>query len=314
MILDLDTGIDDALAIAYALADQDCDLIGIIGSYGNVLVEQGVRNSLDLLYLLGAENVPVYQGSACASTKNRFAVEPVSATIHGKNGVANLSLKHSPQKPAVENGVDFLITAIHKYQKELIFVPTGPLTNLAAAIKKDPAIVNLIGNVTFMGGALSVPGNVTPAAEANIHQDPVAANEVLRSSLPLTMVGLDVTTRTLLTKKETKKWRSLGTSAGEIYADLVDYYIEAYQVTNAHLAGCALHDPLAVAAALEPSLLDTVFLNMKVDTDLPFEGRTIGDETRINKPAETTQVALDVNKKRFLNKFMTRLTGLFEKY
>ncbi|MFT8837208.1 nucleoside hydrolase [Liquorilactobacillus satsumensis] len=311
LILDLDTGIDDALAIAYALADQDCELIGIIGSYGNVVVEQGVRNSLDLLSLLGAADVPVYQGLPCASTKKNFVVEPISAQIHGKNGVANLTLPHAPRQVAEQDGVDFLITAIHKYQHNLLFVPTGPLTNLAAAIKKDPEIVQLIGGVTFMGGALSVPGNVTPAAEANLHQDPTAANEVLRSKLPLTMVGLDVTTRTLLTKKETQTWRALGTSAGSIYADLVDYYIDAYQVTSSHLAGCALHDPLAVAAALEPSLLQTFFLNMKVETVPPFEGRTIGDEKRINEPATTTQVALNVDKKRFVNKFMNRLTTLF---
>ncbi|KRL08286.1 nucleoside hydrolase [Liquorilactobacillus hordei] len=314
MILDLDTGIDDALALAYAIADQDCDLIGIIGSYGNVLIEQGTQNSRDLLSLLGASNVPVYEGLSHSSTTSNFTVQPVSARIHGDNGVANLNLTHASTKIEKQSGVDFLIDAAHKYKKNLLLVPTGPLTNLAAAIKKDPAITKLIGHVTLMGGALTVPGNVSPVSEANIHQDPEAANAVFQSDIELTMVGLDVTTRTLLTKQETRIWRNLKTKSGSIYADLVDYYIEAYKETNPHLNGCALHDPLAVAAALEPKLLDTIYLNMKVDTNEPYEGRTIGDETRLNLPAITTQVATNVDVKRFTTKFMERLTTLFQKY
>lgn len=313
MILDLDTGIDDALALAYALADQDCDLIGIIGSYGNVLVKQGTQNSLDLLSLLGAGSIPVYEGLSHSSTTSSFAVQPVSARIHGVNGVANLEITHTSTKIASQSGIDFLIDAIHKYKKDLLLVPTGPLTNLAAAIKQDPAITKLIGHVTLMGGALTVPGNVSPVSEANIHQDPEAANEVFQSDIPLTMVGLDVTTRTLLTQHETTIWRNLKTKSGDIYADLVDYYIAAYKETNPHLHGCALHDPLAVAAALEPKLLETVYLNMKVDTQEPYEGRTIGDETRLNLPAATTQVAVNVDVERFVAKFMERLTSLFEK-
>ncbi|GAJ25467.1 inosine-uridine preferring nucleoside hydrolase [Liquorilactobacillus sucicola DSM 21376 = JCM 15457] len=311
MILDLDTGIDDALALAYALADPDCDLIGIIGSYGNVYVEQGVQNSLDLLALLGANDVPVYSGAQHASYTDSFSVLPVSAQIHGKNGVANIKLSKAKRTPEKTSGVDFLIDAAHKYKDQLLFVPTGPLTNLAAAIEKDPTIIDLIGHVTLMGGALTVPGNVSPVAEANIHQDPEAANEVFSSRLPLTMVGLDVTTRTLLTRHETKHWRKLGTKAATVYADLVDYYIDAYKTTNPHLHGCALHDPLAVGVAIDPSLVEKIALNLKVEVKDIYEGRTIGDETRLNNPTVTTDVAVNVDKDRFLDKFMNRLTPLF---
>ena len=294
MILDLDTGIDDALAIAYALAAPECDLIGIVGSYGNVLVENGAQNSLNLLEMLGHPEVPVFCGLSHSSTTKSFSVMPISAQIHGKNGVGEVELKKA-----------------HKYQGRLLIVPTGPLTNLAAAIKKDPSIVDLIGHVTLMGGALTVPGNVTPVTEANINQDPEAADEVFRSNLPLTMIGLDVTTRTLLTKEDTKKWRELGTVAGEKYADITDYYIDAYKVTSPHLGGCALHDPLAVAAAVDPSLVDTIYLNMKVDTKGAYAGRTIGDETRINDEARQTQAAVNVDKERFVKTFMKHLTDLF---
>lgn len=312
MILDLDTGVDDALAIAYALATPECDLIGIVGSYGNVLTEQGVQNSLNLLELLGHPEVPVFMGATHSSTTDNFEVMPISQQIHGVNGVGEVELPLSKRKMESQNGIDFYIEAAHEYQGSLIIVPTGPLTNLAAAIEKDPSIVDLIGNVTLMGGALTVPGNVNPVTEANINQDPEAANKVFQSNLPITMIGLDVTLRTLLTKQDTQKWRQLGSKVAITYADIVDYYIDAYRVTSPHLNGCALHDPLAVAAAVDPSLIDTIYLNMKVDTQGAYAGRTIGDEKRINDPATTTQVAVNVDSARFVSMFMDKLLNLFK--
>lgn len=314
MILDLDTGIDDALAIAYALAAPECDLIGIVCSYGNLLVDGAVQNSLNLLEMLGHPEVPVFRGLSHSSTTDSFSVMPVSQLIHGKNGVGEVELKQADRQVENMSGVDFFIEAAHKYQGQLLIVPTGPLTNLAAAIKKDPEIVDLIGHVTLMGGALTVPGNVTAVTEANINQDPEAADEVFRSKLPLTMIGLDVTTRTLLTKQDTKKWRDLNTLSGQKYADLTDYYIDAYKVTSPHLGGCALHDPLAVACAVDPSLVQTIYLNMKVDTEGAFRGRTIGDETRINDEARQTQAAVNVDVDRFVSTFMRYLTDLFAKH
>lgn len=142
MILDLDTGIDDALAIAYALAAPECDLIGIVGSYGNVLVENGAQNSLNLLEMLGHPEVPVFCGLSHSSTTKSFSVMPISAQIHGKNGVGEVELKKAKRQVEKMSGVDFFIEAAHKYQGRLLIVPTGPLTNLAAAIKKDPSIVD----------------------------------------------------------------------------------------------------------------------------------------------------------------------------
>ncbi|MGN1284766.1 MAG: nucleoside hydrolase, partial [Candidatus Limosilactobacillus intestinavium] len=201
MILDLDTGVDDALAIAYATAAPDVDLIGIVSSYGNNLIDICAQNSLKLLELLGQTDVPVYKGLSHSSTSDHFDVMQVSLDIHGNNGIGEVELPAPKRAVEDKSGVDFYIDAAHQYGKDLIIVPTGPMTNLAAALQKDPSIAKLIGNVTFMGGALTVEGNVTEAAEANIHQDAEAANVVLSNpDLPLTMVGLDVTLRTLLTK------------------------------------------------------------------------------------------------------------------
>lgn len=313
MILDLDTGVDDALAIAYALADPEVDLIGIVSSYGNNLLDVCAENSLKLLELLGHTDIPVFKGLPHSCTTDHFDVMQVSKDIHGDNGIGDVELPAPSRALEEQSGVDFYIEAAHKYSKDLIIIPTGPMTNLAAALKKDPEIANLIGNVTFMGGALTVEGNVTPVAEANINQDPKAADEVMKSNLTLTMVGLDVTLRTLLTKNETKQWRELGTASGKAFADITDFYIDAYYNLDIDKRGCALHDPLAVGVGIDPSFVSTISLFMKVVyQEGPYYGRTIGDNAKLNNPNPNVKVAVNVDKERYLKAFMDRLNKLFK--
>lgn len=313
MILDLDTGVDDALAIAYALADPEVDLIGIVSSYGNNLLDVCAENSLKLLELLGHTDIPVFKGLPHSCTTDHFDVMQVSKDIHGDNGIGDVELPAPSRALEEQSGVDFYIEAAHKYGKDLIIIPTGPMTNLAAALKKDPEIADLIGNVTFMGGALTVEGNVTPVAEANINQDPKAADEVMKSNLPLTMVGLDVTLRTLLTKNETKQWRELGTASGKAFADITDFYIDAYYNLDIDKRGCALHDPLAVGVGIDPSFVSTISLFMKVVyQEGPYYGRTISDNAKLNDPNPNVKVAVNVDKERYLKAFMDRLNKLFK--
>lgn len=316
MILDLDTGVDDALAIAYAVADPHVDLIGIVSSYGNNLLDVCAQNSLKLLELLGQTDVPVYKGLPHSCTSDHFDVMQVSKDIHGDNGIGDVELPAPKRQVEAESGVDFFIDAAHKYGKDLIIIPTGPMTNLAAALKKDPEIAHLIGNVTFMGGALTVDGNVTPAAEANINQDPKAADEVFKSDLPLTMVGLDVTLRTLLTKNETQQWRELGTKAGKAYADITDFYIDAYYNLDIDKRGCALHDPLAVGVSIDPTFVQTIslFMRCEYNPDSPYYGRTVGDNAKLNDPNPNVKVAVNVDKERYLKIFMENLNGLFKEH
>ena len=314
MILDLDTGVDDALALAYAVADPEVDLIGIVASYGNNLLDVCAENSLKLLELLGQTDVPVYKGLPHSSTTDSFEVMQVSKDIHGNNGIGDVELPTPKRAVEAESGVDFYIEAAHKYGKDLIIIPTGPMTNLAAALEKDPEIAHLIGNVTFMGGALTVEGNVTDVAEANINQDAKAANTVLQSDLPLTMVGLDVTLRTLLTKKETQQWRDLGTKAGKAYADITDFYIDAYYNLDIDKNGCALHYPLAVGVSIDPTFVQTISLFMKVDYGEHNYGRTIGDNSRLNDPNPNVKVAVNVDKERYLKVFMERLNSVLKEH
>lgn len=310
LILDLDTGVDDALAISYALGSPEVELIGITGTYGNVLLEQGVRNALAITDLLGHPEVKVYKGLPHARKADSFTVLEISKFIHGDNGIGDVDIPDSSRDPETESAVDFIIDAAKTYGEDLVYVPTGPMTNIAAALDKAPEIKNEIGNIVLMGGALTVHGNVNAWTEANISQDPDAADLLFRSGAHATMVGLDVTLQTLLTYKETKQWRDLGTTAGTFLADMTDYYIKAYETTAPHLGGCGLHDPLAVGVAVDPTLVTTLPINMQVDVEGPTRGRTIGDVERLNDPIKTMKVALGVDVPRFLDEFMARITGL----
>lgn len=308
VILDLDTGIDDALAIFYCLGSPELELIGITGTYGNVQVAQGVRNALAILALCGRDDVPVFLGEPHALSKKSFEVMEISEFIHGKNGIGNVEIPDAERQPESMSAVDFIIESAHTYQKDLLYIPTGPQTNIATALRKDPSIKDKIGRMILMGGALTVPGNVHPWAEANINQDPEAANESFRSGLPATMIGLDVTLQTLLTYKETQAWRDLNTPQGAFVADMTDYYIKAYETTAPYLGGCGLHDPLAVGVAADPSLVKCLDINMKVDTEDPVRGRTIGNEMKLNDFDKSMKVAVEVDVPRFLDEFMTRIT------
>ena len=170
-------------------------------------------------------------------------------------------------------------------------------------MRKDPEFARN-AHLVMMGGALTVPGNVTPYAEANVWQDPEATDYVFRHAQDLTVVGLDVTLRTLLTKEHTRQWRT--SHAGRIFADIVDYYIGAYATTSPHLGGCGLHDPLAVAVAADPSLVTCLEMNLRCEEN----GRTIGDPERLGEAA-TTRVAVGVDAPRFVDDLMSKLTSLY---
>ena len=284
LILDLDTGIDDALALAYALASPEVELIGVTCTYGNVVVEDSVRNTLAILELFGRTDIPVFAGPDHARAKDSFEVQEISAFIHGNNGIGEVEIPDPTRQVESTSAVDFLVESVTAYGDDLIIVPTGPSTTIAAATEASN-VFRENANIVMMGGALTVPGNVT-------------------------MIGLDVTLQTLLTTKETATWAELGTTGGTFLADITNYYINAYKTTSPHLGGCGLHDPLAVAVAIQPELVDTLGINMKVDTKGETRGRTIGDETRLNDPDKFAAVAVRVDTAGFLEEFMRRLTGL----
>lgn len=307
MVLDLDTGIDDALALAYVLGCPDVELVAVVCSYGNVTVGTATRNTLALLRMLGHPEVPVYRGvDRALGAKGEFRPPAGVVRIHGENGLGGQELSGWCYA-APRSGVDYLAQTLDEADEGLRYVPTGPLTNLALALRATSADARALPRVTFMGGALTVPGNVTSCAEANIHNDPEAADAVLRSGLPTRMVGLDVTHQVVLTRAETARWRALGTPAGRFFADMTDHYIGVYEKNNPHMGGCALHDPLAVAASIDPSLVGCHAANLRVDLDGATRGRTVCDPDRLRVTEKDCEVALSVDASRFLEVFLARV-------
>ena len=310
LVLDLDTGVDDALALAYALGSPEVELVGVVCTYGNVTMRTAVRNTCALLELLGHPEVPVLAGAdrALAAT-SPFAPPAAVRRIHGENGLGDQPVS-GRCRCAPGDGVAFLRDELRRAERdgaELVYVPTGPLTNLAHMLTSIPGLADALGRVTFMGGALAVPGNVTPCAEANVANDPAAADAVLRGGLRTRMVGLDVTHQVVLAREDTAAWRELGTPAGIFLADVTDHYISVYEENNPLMGGCALHDPLAVAAAIAPALVGCLPTNLRVDLEGPTRGRTVCDPDRLRDEEKACEVALTVDVPRFLGEFRARV-------
>ena len=308
LILDLDTGIDDTLALLYALASPDAELIGIAGTFGNVSVETGVANDLALLELFGRPDIPVFAGIDHPSWADSFSVMPESRRFHGRNGTGDVEIPARARAQAqTQSAVDFIVDAVRAMSPEdLIVIPTGASTNIAAALEAAPDTVGR-ARIVMMGGSLTQPGNVTPFAEANIMQDPEASSKLFAAGAQITMIGLDVTTQVKLSREQAEAYRATGTATGTFLSDMLAYYIDVTE--EAHptgVPGCNLHDPLAVAAALDPSLIDTFSCDIMVETEGAGRGRTIGDPARVTCPSGRTEVALAVDAQRFVERFMER--------
>ncbi|WP_316569567.1 nucleoside hydrolase [Neobacillus sp. YIM B06451] len=304
VILDVDTGIDDALAIAYAVNSEDIDLVGITTSFGNTSVDEATRNTLQLLELLGREDIPVCPG--VEKPLFRPPLKEKAAFIHGDDGMGNHSLPLPKAKPSEKHSVEFIIEMIHKHPNEITLVFVASLANLALAVMKDPSIVEKVERVVIMGGAATVPGNATPAAEANIYADPEAAEYVFRSGLPVTMVGLDVTMQTLLPWEQLEVWRQKQTPLGDFMAHIVEFYINAYRNMYPNIKGCALHDPLAIGAVINPDFIKTKPMHIQVDCEgIHSVGRTIADLRSIPANPPNVDVALEVDADGFLKHFLS---------
>lgn len=256
LVLDLDTGIDDALAIAYAATRKDIDLIGCTTVFGNVQTEMATRNTLAVLHLLGRDDVPVYQGLSSPWGTKRYAIKPSSLRFHGENGLGNVHIPDSPRKAEKKSADQFLTEAVENQGEKLTIVTTGPLTNLASFVLNHPPLRSGIHHLVMMGGSLCYGGNATPWAEANILHDAKAAKYLLESGIPMMMVGLDVTETITLRGSDADAWEE----KGKPFADMLRFYLAQHEDQSS----CFVHDPTAVVAALHPKWMKTVTLPLTV--------------------------------------------------
>ncbi|WP_426766149.1 nucleoside hydrolase [Pseudarthrobacter sp. 1G09] len=273
--LDCDTGIDDALALAYLLASPLASVVGIGTVSGNVSAAVGARNTLDLLDLAGAADVPVALGAHDPLAGSFHGGAP---WVHGSNGVGEVELPASGASLAAESAAEMLVRLARLYPGELRVAAIGPLTNLAQALRLEPLLPSLVESVTVMGGAALAPGNITPVAAANIWHDPEAAALVLAADWDVTLVPLDVTMASVL--EETHRQSLLASSAPvpRALGETLGYYFRFYE--GIYGRPCStMHDPLAAAlavGAVKTALAPVV--RAAVDTsDGPGRGQTACD-------------------------------------
>lgn len=301
LIMDVDTGIDDALAIAYAVRSKAFHILGMTTNFGNVPLEIATRNTNIVLQQLN-QHVPVYPGSAhrfqAADETLNFATH-----VHGDDGLGNTLTTNEASPVKANQAADFIIRQLEQYPGEITLLFVGPLTNLAKAIEQNQAAVAQAKQIVIMGGAVTVPGNVTPYAEANIASDPKAAQFVFDSSIEVTLVGLDVTLQTLLPQKYVEDWLQSTDDTSQFYAAITSHYVNFYEKSNPNIGGCGLHDPLAVGIILDPSFVQTKSMRVQVETAGDQKGQT---RSQTNGEA-SIHVCLGVDHQRFLEHFLTTL-------
>lgn len=319
VIIDTDPGTDDALAILLALNSPELRVEALTIVAGNVTAPAGLENALGIAALAGRCDLPIAIG-AQGPIHGKLTVEPF---WNGANGLGGAQLPPSRCKADVRFGPDLIIELVHEYPHEITLIPVGPESNIALAVLKDPSIVPLVKRVVLMGGSIS-GGNVNGAAEFNVLCDPEAVDVVFNAGWPITMVGLDVTEITLMSNADVAELEKNAGPQAKFAAAVARFQIGLYQGTG--FSGGAIHDALAVGAAIDPSFLKTKAMHVDVETEGRFaRGETIGNRNGtvdkvvpagdhfetvgVNPVQANVDVAIGIDSARFLKFFVSRLQG-----
>lgn len=315
IILDTDPGIDDALALFLALASPEVQLEAITTVSGNVHVDLTTRNALALLELAGRTDIPVARG--CDKPLVRRPV--VADYVHGSNGLGNVELPAPELQPVGRHAVDVIIEKVMEARGEITLVAIGPLTNIALAVREEPRIAQYVREVVIMGGALRVPGNVTPVAEFNIYADPHAAHMVLHAGWPIRLVSLDVTTQVLLQPQQVDMLAANGSPVTELMQQMIDYYLDAFGQKRG-ITAFAMHDPLCLAAALHPEMITwkPAYVDVELagtltlgETVAYFEQSEDIDPSLEHLHRSNVQASIDVDAERFIAYYLATVRKIF---
>lgn len=276
LLIDTDPGIDDAMAILFAARHPEIELIGLTTVFGNVTAQTATRNALALVEHCGLD-IPVAEGADRPLVLPPF--QP-PAHIHGAEGFGHRPAPEPRGQAVAEDAAAFMTRLARESPGQITLCPVGPMTNVARAIRLDPAFAKNIGRIVMMGGALDAPGNISPHAEANAYHDPDAMDIVLRSGADVTMIGLDVTMRAQMDAADFAALAAAAPLDGGLLADMAGLYLEFY--ASLGQPGCALHDPMAVIACIRPELFVFEETGLAAVTSGAEVGQTIrrGDGAR----------------------------------
>jgi len=303
IVIDTDMGVDDALAIMLALGSPEVELMGITTVAGNVPLEQGTRNALQVLELLGRDDIPVYMGAVTPLERM-----PVDAhVVHGLQGLGDAELAEPKMLPT-GRAVDYLIDEIMTRPGELVIVALGPLTNLVLAEQKSPGILNCARRVIVMGGSLWCGGNVTETSEFNSYADPHALRALIQANVNLTLVPLDVTQKLRLLESDLAA--ALSGRQDEKATFIIDSTrsVIAYEKEDSDFSGLYLHDPAVVALIVDPTLFETKTIWVNVETSEERAGQIIIHDEGA-EGAYPVEFAVEVDVDRFMNAFNRRVLG-----
>jgi purine nucleosidase len=272
VIFDTDPGVDDAMALLFLHHHPEIDLLGVTTVFGNARIEVTTRNAL-FLKREWKIDAPVARGAGETFIPHRVSHEPPTH-IHGADGLGNIGVPETVDiAPDPRPAAQFIIDMVRANPGEVTIVAVGRMTNLANAIKQDPGIVQLVKEIVVMGGAFDVPGNVTPAAEANIHGDPEAADVVFTAPWPVVLIGLDVTMQTVMTRTQLKDIADAAGARGKLLFDLSQFYIDFYEGLVDD--GMVIHDSCACAYVVAPELFSTRSGSVRVVCGGIADGKTI---------------------------------------
>jgi pyrimidine-specific ribonucleoside hydrolase len=304
ILLDCDPGHDDAIALLLALASPELELLGVTTVAGNQTLDKTTANALRVLEFVGRGDVPVAAGADQPLARELFT----APYVHGESGLDGPDLPEPQGAPVEQHAVDFLAERILGSARPVTLVPVGPLTNIALLLARYPEAAENVERIVIMGGAIA-EGNVTPAAEFNIYVDPEAAWRVFRSDLPVTMIGLDVTHRALMTDAHAERLRGSG-DAGRMVAELYDFFVEYHRRTYGN-EGAPIHDAVAVAQVLRPGIVKTLHRHVDVDCESQLcRGRTVVDLWHRTGSEPNADVGVDIDAEGFLDLLCERISSL----
>ncbi len=319
IVIDVDTGIDDALALLYACAAPAAEILGVSTVVGNVDLNAATRNTRAVLALAGRGDIPVWPGAASPLS----SASADARHVHGESGLGHAVLPEPPEPASRTHAVDAIVAAAHAHAGRLILVATGPLTNVALAVMREPELPSLVKRFVIMGGAYAESGNVTPSAEFNIWHDPEAARIVFRAfggvgGASMVAVGLDVTRKMTFDEKDVAAFaasaagKPKGAALTRFIEDASRFYFERMGASQGrrHLV---MNDPLAVAVALDPTLVETRRAAVDVETSGRLTtGATIADWRGQWGRLANTEVAVSVDAERARKMFFEAMLRLAE--